>query len=162
MPFAGSTPVSAGILADRRGLCACDAATYNLSVGSPLVTGSVTRCTFGLAPSVLNVLPVNRVLGSNLPVANIMDSKPIVNIVPFGMCNSIANPTVASATAAALGVLTPMPCIPVTGTPVDLGIAGPARQHADCHDRFQVHVLVGRGHHRDVEPRRHDSSQVAP
>ena len=117
MPFGGSTPVSAGVLADRRGLCACDAATYNLSVGSPLVTGSVTRCTFGLAPSVLNVLPVNRVLGSNLPVANIMDSKPIVNIVPFGMCNSIANPTVASATAAALGVLTPMPCIPVTGTP---------------------------------------------
>ena len=92
-------------------------ATYNLIVGTPLVTGSVTRCTFGLAPSVLNVLPVNRVLGSNLPVANIMDSKPIVNIVPFGMCNSIANPTVASATAAALGVLTPMPCIPVTGTP---------------------------------------------
>ena len=70
-------------------------------MGSPLVAGSVTRCSFGLAPSVLNVLPVNRVLGSNLPVANILDSKPIVNIVPFGMCNSIANPTVAAATTAA-------------------------------------------------------------
>ncbi len=90
---------------------------YDLSVGSPLVAGAVTRCSFGLAPSVLNVLPVNRVLVSNLPAANILDSKPIVNIVPFGMCNSIANPTVATATAAALGVLTPMPCIPVTGSP---------------------------------------------
>ena len=72
-------------------------------MGSPLVAGAVTRCSFGLAPSVLNVLPVNRVLVSNLPAANVLDSKPIVNIVPFGMCNSIANPTVATATAAALG-----------------------------------------------------------
>jgi hypothetical protein len=78
--------------------------------------GALLQCTFGLAPSVLNVLPVNKTLTS-MPLANIMDNKPMMNIAPFGMCNSIANPTVAVATAAALGVLTPMPCVPLTPAP---------------------------------------------
>jgi hypothetical protein len=69
-------------------------------------------CTFGAAPSTLVVLPKNKMLTSNQPAANIMDNVPMLNIPPFGMCMSPANPTVASATAAALGVLTPMPCIP--------------------------------------------------
>jgi hypothetical protein len=75
------------------------------------------QCTFGLAPSTLMVLPVNRMMTSYMPAANIMDHVPMVNIMPFGACTSIANPTVASATAAAMGVLTPMPCIPVTPAP---------------------------------------------
>ncbi len=78
--------------------------------------GAVTQCSFGLAPSSLVVLPVNRVL-AGAPVANIMDSKPLLNILPFGACQSLANPTVIAATAAALGVLTPMPCIPVPAGP---------------------------------------------
>jgi uncharacterized Zn-binding protein involved in type VI secretion len=78
--------------------------------------GGLLQCSFGVAPSSLVVLPVSRVL-TQTPAANIMDHAPLVNIMPFGMCSSIANPTVAAATAAALGVLTPMPCVPVTPAP---------------------------------------------
>ena len=79
--------------------------------------GAMLKCSMGVAPSSLVVLPVNRVMTSNVPAANIMDNKPMVNIMPFGMCQSPANPTVAAATAAALGVLTPMPCVPNTPAP---------------------------------------------
>ena len=79
--------------------------------------GALLRCSMGLAPSSLVVLPVNRVLTSHVPAANIMDHQPMLNILPFGMCRSLANPVVASATAAAQGVLTPMPCIPNTPAP---------------------------------------------
>lgn len=83
--------------------------------------GANMMCTFGMSPSSLVVLPINRVMTSQVPDANIMDHVPMVNIMPFGMCTSIANPTVASATAAALGVLTPMPCIPNTPSPWVVG-----------------------------------------
>ena len=79
--------------------------------------GAMMQCTFGMAPSSLVVLPTNRVMTNNVPDANIMDHIPMVNIMPFGMCSSPSNPTVAAATAAALGVLTPMPCIPATPAP---------------------------------------------
>lgn len=79
--------------------------------------GATLQCSFGLAPSSLVVLPVNRTLTSNVPAANIMDHIPMTNIMPFGMCTCPANPAVAAATTAALGVLTPMPCVPVTPAP---------------------------------------------
>ena len=82
-----------------------------------VVLGAQLQCTFGMAPSVLTVLPVNRTQGSYVPAANIMDYVPMMNIMPFGMCMAPTNPTVAAATAAALGVLTPMPCIPATVAP---------------------------------------------
>lgn len=78
--------------------------------------GAQCMCTFGNAPSSLQVLPVNRTTTSQ-PIANIMDNKPMVNILPFGMCMSPSNPQVAAATAAALGVLTPQPCVPAIVAP---------------------------------------------
>jgi hypothetical protein len=82
-----------------------------------VVMGAMMKCTFGMAPSSLVVLPAKLTNCGGPPAANIMDFAPFVNIPPFGMCMSIANPTVASATAAAMGALTPMPCIPVTVAP---------------------------------------------
>ena len=78
--------------------------------------GATLQCSFGIAPGVLMVLPVNAVL-TGTPAANIMDHMPMVNVLPFGMCNCPANPMVAAATIAALGVLVPMPCIPMTMAP---------------------------------------------
>lgn len=87
-----------------------------------VVNGAILMCPFGVAPSTFVVTPENRVLSGNQPAANIMDFVPMKNIMPFGMCTTPSNPTVATATAAASGVLTPMPCIPVT-TPWKPGAA---------------------------------------
>lgn len=82
-----------------------------------VVMGAMMQCSFGVAPSSLIVLPVNRVVVENKPAANIMDFKPVVNIPPFGMCNAPTNPAVIAATSAALGVPTPAPCVPVIPAP---------------------------------------------
>ncbi len=79
-------------------------------------TGATIACTFGAAPSTFNSTTM-KVKVSNMPAGTIMDFVPNSNIPPFGMCMTPSNPTVAAATAAAQGVLTPMPCIPVTTSP---------------------------------------------
>jgi len=86
-------------------------------MGIDVCSGATLQCSFGLAPGSLIVIPQNRVMSGGMPAGNIMDNKPFMNIVPFGMCSSLANPTVVAATSAALGVLTPMPCIPNTVAP---------------------------------------------
>ena len=75
--------------------------------------GSLLKCSQGIAPTPLVVL-VPTVMAQGPQAANIMDCVPMANTPTFGMCMSPANPMVIAATAAALGVLTPMPCIPVT------------------------------------------------
>jgi hypothetical protein len=77
------------------------------------------KCMFAVPPgtTTLIVLPQNRVMTGNQPAANIMDHKPFVNIPPFGMCISPTNPAFISATAAAMGTPTPVPCVPATAAP---------------------------------------------
>ena len=80
-------------------------------MGKFVCQGAMMQCSFGMTPAPLSVIdPTRPKLSSSLPVANIMDYVPMTNIPSFGMCQSMANPQVAAATSAALGVLTPQPC----------------------------------------------------
>ena len=78
---------------------------------------AVIKCSMCPVPGVLTVLPVKLVNTFNQPAANINDHVPMVNIKPFGPCMSQGNPATAAATAAALGVPTPGPCLPNTPAP---------------------------------------------
>ena len=62
------------------------------------VATATMMCSFGAAPSVLSVTSDPTVLVESKPLATIMDFAPMANIPPFGVCSSLANPTVASAT----------------------------------------------------------------
>jgi hypothetical protein len=62
-------------------------------------------------------MPEHGVLAENKVLVCSNNTVPNVNITPFGMCSSMANPAVSSATAAAMGVLTPQLCTPmIVGT----------------------------------------------
>ena len=71
----------------------------------------------------LAVLPAGRVQSSNQPAANIMDSKPNVNIAPFGMCMSPSNPQVASGDGRRLGRAHPAAVRADDGRAVDARLA---------------------------------------
>lgn len=87
-------------------------------MSQPLCTGTMIQCSFGAAPSafVADPLPGVPMIFGALPAGTVMSIKP-TNIPPFGMCQSLANPAVAGATAAAMGALTPMPCTPLVVVP---------------------------------------------
>lgn len=82
-----------------------------------VVNGAQLTCTFGTSPSSLLVAPPTQVEAGFQQKATIQHYVPNINIMPFGMCMSPSNPQVAAATAAAMGVLTPQPCIPATTSP---------------------------------------------
>lgn len=84
---------------------------------SYVCSGAMMRCTMGTSPANLTVLPVRTVNLTGPPMANISDHKSMVNLAPFGLCRSLGFPPTASATAAAHGHLTPMPCMHNTPAP---------------------------------------------
>ena len=91
---------------------------YGVGMGLQVAGTAQLMCSFGVAPSVLTVVPKGKpVQAGGQMAATVQDFAPNVNIMPFGMCMTLSNPQVAAATSAALGVLTPQPCIPVTTSP---------------------------------------------
>lgn len=88
---------------------------------SYVCSGAMMKCTMGTAPAKLTVLPTRTVYLAGQPQANISDHKSMVNLAPFGLCRSLAFPPTAAATAAALGTLTPMPCMHNTPAPWFVG-----------------------------------------
>lgn len=84
---------------------------------SYVCSGAMMKCTMGTAPAKLTVLPTRTADLTGKPQANISDHKTMVNLAPFGLCRSLAFPQTAAATAAALGTLTPTPCMHNTPDP---------------------------------------------
>jgi hypothetical protein len=82
-----------------------------------VVSGAQLMCAMGVAPVPMTSLPVSGVLCGGMPVTSVSDVVPMINVPSFGMCMSPVNPEVVTATAAAMGVLTPMPCVPVLSEP---------------------------------------------
>ena len=79
-------------------------------MGIVVVSGASCSCSSGTTPCALKVTSQLKCMADGKPIATIQDMQPGANLASFGMCTSLANPAVASATAAALGVLTPQPC----------------------------------------------------
>lgn len=79
--------------------------------------GACCQCSFGTLPCTLQVTSQMTCMADGKLIATIQDGQPGINLAGFGMCTSLANPAVAAATAAALGVLTPQPCSPVPAGP---------------------------------------------
>lgn len=86
-------------------------------VDSYVCSGATMKCSMGTSQAKLTVLPSRTVFLTGQPMANISDHLSMVNLAPFGRCRSLGFPATASATAAAHGKLTPMPCMHNTPFP---------------------------------------------
>lgn len=83
---------------------------------SYVCSGAVLNCSFGDKSSKLKIYPNRTIFLTEQPMANTSDHTPMYNIGPFGKCHTISYPATGTATAAAHGKLTPMPCVPGTVT----------------------------------------------
>ena len=86
-------------------------------MGMVVKSNATIMCPYALGTS-------NLIFGSNMniktgggTILTTNDNIPGGNFTPFPMCTNINNPAVASATNAAMGVLTPAPCAPTISGP---------------------------------------------
>ena len=77
---------------------------------SLVCTGATLQCSFGTTPASFAASGGQVSAGSP---AGVVTDVAAANVPSFGMCMSLSNPQVASATSAAGGTLTPQPCQPV-------------------------------------------------
>ena len=77
---------------------------------SLVCTGATLQCSFGTTPATFAASGAQTSASSP---AGVVTDVAAANVPPFGMCMSLSNPQVATATAAADNVLTPQPCQPV-------------------------------------------------
>lgn len=88
-------------------------------MGAKVYSGAMIQCTCGATPTQLLVMPTPaeaaNFLGKDSP-ANMTDNVAYMNIQPFAVCSSAANPTVVAASAAS-GTLVPTPCQPAIVSP---------------------------------------------
>ena len=81
-------------------------------------SGTNIKCSHAIPmPCTFQATPGRTVILEGTPMGNIGDFQPTVCIPPTGQCSSMLNPIVASATSAAMGVLTPQLCLPATVAP---------------------------------------------
>lgn len=83
-----------------------------------ICTGQKIKCNMAAAPFTLMVLPIRKVTCGHLPVANIMDNKIGVNILPpVCVCKSPMNPAVVSMIVSTYGATTQAPSAPLLTAP---------------------------------------------
>jgi hypothetical protein len=83
-------------------------------MGNLVCTGATLQCSMGTTPSSFSATGQSVTAPT---AAGVVTDTGAASIAPFGLCQSMANPQVASATAAAQGALTPQPCQPLVAAP---------------------------------------------